>query len=320
MAIREHLKTFAGLKVQDYVPGSHFWRGGLGLVAYRLGIRQGPKPGHSFTELLDLYLAEPGAERTTGLVVGAWDYEEMAGGGAGNSAVVQALVAVRERLPDLRSLFLGDVTYEECELSWLTQGDVGPLFTAYPRLEEFRVRGANRLTFGRLRHDNLRSLAVETGGLPAAVLEEIGAADLPRLERLELWLGTPEYGGIADAVPLEPLLSGRGLPRLRYLGLRNSRCADAVARALVRSPLLERLRVLDLSLGNLSDDGARALLLSAAVARLARLDIHHHYVSRKVVADLRGLGIDVDADGPQEPDTDPSTAGTEDDRYNAISE
>jgi hypothetical protein len=320
MGIREHLKTFAGLKVLDYVPGSHFWRGGLGLVAYRLGERRGAEPRRSFTELLDLYLVEPGAERTTGLVVGAWDYEEMAGGRAGNSAMVQALVAVRERLSDLRALFLGDVTCEECDISWLSQGDVGPLFTAYPRLEEFCVRGANRLAFGRLRHDNLRSLAVESGGLPAAVLEEIGSADLPRLEQLELWLGAAGYGGIADAVPLEPLLLGRGLPRLRYLGLRNSRCADAVARALVRYPLLERLQVLDLSLGNLSDDGARALLLSAGVARLTRLDIHHHYVSRKVVADLQGLGIEVNAGGPQEPDADPSAASTEEDRYNAISE
>jgi hypothetical protein len=226
--------------------------------------------------LLDLYLVEPGAGGTTALVVGAWGeamYE------AGGPHVVEALVAARDRLPRLRALFLGDITFDECEISWIHQGDVSPLFTAYPELEEFRVREVGGLTFGKLGRPSLRVLAVESGELPAEILEELWAAELPKLEHLELWLGSTGYGGIDSPAPLEPLLAGHVFPWLSYLGLRNSDIADALAAAVAASSVLQRILVLDLSLGNLSDEGARALLASPALRRLRRLDIHHHFVT-----------------------------------------
>src|SRR5436305_4106160 len=100
----------------------------------------------------------------------------------GSAEVVEALVAGRDRLPNLRALFFGDITYEECEISWIRHGDVSALLPAYPRLEEFRIRGASDLTFGALRHRGLRSFAVESGGLPEPLLREVWAADLPKLE------------------------------------------------------------------------------------------------------------------------------------------
>jgi hypothetical protein len=320
MAIAQHLETFAGLKVVTYEPAVHLRPGRPGTVAYRLGRLDHGEADYPFPALLGWYLAEPAAAATTALVVGAWKYQDMVRWGAGNREVVEALVAARDRLPNLRALFLGEITVEECEISWITQGDVNPLLSAYPRLEEFRVRGVIGLTFGRLRHGNLQALAVESGGLPAGVLEEIWAADLPQLEHLELWLGTSEYGGIADVAPLEPLLSGRLFPRLRYLGLRNSDIADAVACAVAAAPVLERIDVLDLSLGSLSDEGARALLASPAVGRLEKLDVHHHFVSPEIVAELQGFGIEVDAGDVQEPDTDTYNGVTEIYRYNAHSE
>jgi hypothetical protein len=65
--------------------------------------------------------------------------------------------------------------------------------------------------------------------------------------------------------------------------------------------VLEKIRVLDLSLGNLEDEGAQALLASPAVARLEKLDIHHHFVSDAVVAQLKALGIEVDASERKKP-------------------
>ena len=102
-------------------------------------------------------------------------------------------------------------------------------------------------------------------GAAVMLLPEVWAAELPRLEHLELWLGDGYYGGIATAAPLAPLLSGNLFPNLKYLGLRNSRIADEVAKAVAASPILERLEVLDLSLGNMGDEGARALIASPAV-------------------------------------------------------
>jgi hypothetical protein len=312
MTIATHLETFAGLKVVTYDPKSGFRRGRPEKVAYRLGwLEYGEGGEHTAPELLDEYVGRKGAEETTALVIGPWDYDDMCN--QGSWEVVDALVEVRERLPKLRALFLGDITYRECEISWIVQGDVAPLLSAYPQLEEFRVRGVGKLTFGRLHHDNLRTLAIESGGLPAAILKEIGAARLPQLEHLELWLGTPNYDGIDTVAPLKPLLAGKQFSKLRYLGLRNSAIADAVAQAVATAPVLKGLRVLDLSLGNLGDEGAQALIASPAVRKLEKLVIHHHYVSPEVAAELRGLGIEVD-DRDGQPDTQ------EDERYNSVSE
>jgi hypothetical protein len=251
-----------------------------------------------FAELLD----HPGAEALEGIVVGTWgemfdDQEEA-------TRVVEALVAARDRLPQLRAIFLGDITYEECEISWIQNTDVSPIFDAYPALEHFAVRGANGLRLGALRHQRLRSLAVQSGGLDAAITHEISAAELPALEHLELWLGTSEYGGTTTLDDLAPILSGARFPKLTYLGLRDSEIADVIAGAVATAPVLDHLRILDLSLGTLGDQGAAALLASPAVARLEKLDIHHHYCSTDMVERLQGLGIEVDASEQEEEDED----------------
>ena len=55
---------------------------------------------------------------------------------AGAERIVAALVAARDRLPALRALFLGDVTRDQCEVSWLNQ-------------ERIRGRCSRRLPRGR---------------------------------------------------------------------------------------------------------------------------------------------------------------------------
>jgi hypothetical protein len=319
MTISAHLETFAGLKVVTYDPKSGFRRGRPGKVGYRLGAEP-YESEHTVPELLDDYLGRKGAAETTVLVIGNWNYDDRGEWGKGNGEVVGVLVSARERLPKLRSLFLGEATHEECQISDIAQGDVAPLLSAYPQLEEFRVRGVQRLTFGRLHHDNLRVLAVESGGLPAEILKEISAARLPQLEHLELWLGTANYDGIDTTAPLKPLLAGKQFPKLRYLGLRNSYIADTVAQAVASAPVLKGLRVLDLSLGNLGDEGAQALIASAAVRQLEKLDLRHHYVSPEVVAELQGLGIEVDTSEVRTPDTYTVGNETHVERYNSVSE
>jgi len=173
-------------------------------------------------------------------------------------------------------------------------GDLSPLLPAFPRLEEFRIRGASNLSFGRLSHAKLRSFAIESGGLPEALLGELWKAKLPKLEHLELWLGSANYGGITEPAPLEPLLSGKLFKKLKSLGLRNCEVADAIAKAVAASPLLERLEALDLSLGNLTEAGAEALLVSPAVRKLKKLDVHHHYISPVFVKHLEALPLEVD--------------------------
>jgi predicted DNA-binding WGR domain protein len=282
-------------------------------VIHRLALTYDEAEETSLTDKLAAFLAEPGAELTRGLVIGTWGGVESVD--QSSAPIVEALVAARGRLPNLKHLFLGDIVTEENEVSWIQQSDVSPLFEAYPGLEEFRVRGSNGLSFGTLKHKNLKTLAVETGGLPVSVLREICAAKLPALEHLELWLGEPNYGWDGTVEDLEPLLSGKLFPKLRYLGLRDSAIADDVAAAVAGAPVLKKIRVLDLSLGNLGDEGARALLGSPDVAKLEKLDIHHHFVSDELVARLKALKIEVDASERMKPwDFDP------DHRYIAVGE
>jgi predicted DNA-binding WGR domain protein len=267
----------------------------------------------SLTDILAAFLAEPAAETVTGLVIGHWGGIDAVD--QSSAPIIEALVAARDKLPNLKHLFLGDIVTEENEVSWIQQSDVSPLLEAYPQLEEFRVRGSNGLSFGALKHKNLKTLAIECGGLPVSVVREVCAAKLPALEHLELWLGEPNYGWDGTIEDLKPILSGKLFPKLRYLGLRDSIIANEVAAAVAEAPVLKKIRVLDLSLGNLGDEGARALLASPAVAKLEKLDIHHHFVSDEVVAQLKSLGIEVDASEHMKPwDFDP------DYRYIAVGE
>ena len=66
-----------------------------------------------------------------------------------SSDTVTALVTYRERLPNLKALFLGDIAYEENEISWINQSDLSPLWPSFPHVEHIKVRGGNNLTLGR---------------------------------------------------------------------------------------------------------------------------------------------------------------------------
>ncbi|MEV7423434.1 STM4015 family protein [Streptomyces sp. NPDC091212] len=256
---------------------------------------------------------------TTGvraLIVGSWSeaYE------SASDPIVSALVAARDRLPGLRALFIGDMISQDCEISWITQGALTPLLDAFPGLEEFGARGGAGLVFPAVRHERLRSLTIETGGLDAEVVRGIGASDLPALESLDLWLGTDEYGANTNVSDLEPILAGSRLPRLRHLALRNSDIQDEIATALSGAPVVARLESLDLSMGTLGDEGAEALLAGQSLTHLKRLDLHHHYVGEetraRLLSTLGAAGVEVDLSEVEEPEE----WDDEEHRYVAVAE
>jgi uncharacterized protein (TIGR02996 family) len=248
-------------------------------------------------ENLQSFLADLAIGLVQALVVGCcWGVY----GPESSDRIGEALIAARDRLPNLRALFLGDILRRESEISWIRQSDLTGLFAAFPRLEHFRSRGGIDLVLRPFRHEHLKSLVIEASNLPREVVQAVGASDLPALEHLELWLGTSEYGANTRPADLEGIMQGKKLPSLRYLGLRNSEIADDIPRLLAGAPIMQRLRNLDLSLGKLSDTGAEALLAVPELRRLEKLDIHHHYVSTEMVERLQTLGIVVDAGDPRE--------------------
>jgi hypothetical protein len=311
MTISENLTKFYGRDVVDYDPDT-----GLADTAPAIRLRlsyEAYEAGTTFTDLYTQFLKEPAASGVEALVIGMWNQVQ-----EGDTAerVVENLVSTRKQLPALKALFLGDITYEENEISWIEQTDVSPLFTAFPLLEVLGVRGGNGLSLGRPSHPKLKTLIVEAGGLPRRVVREVCAADLPALEHLEIWLGSEDYGGDATLDDLAPILSGRLFPRLTTLALRDCEWADDLAVALVDAPILARIKSLDLSLGNLGDRGALALAAAPVAARLESIDIHHHYVSDEAVAKLNAIGPRINAEDREEPDT----WDDEEHRYIAVSE
>jgi hypothetical protein len=289
---------FAGRPVKEYEPG-----GGLDDPAgtiYKLGYGdEAVEMEEPLSAVLAQFLEEDGVEQAPGIVIGAWAEVGVADEGAGE--MVEALVAAREKLPNLRAIYFGDIEQEESEISWIVQADVSPLFTAYP-LEHFKVRGNQGLSLGTLDSENLKSLVIETGGLNAAVVRQVAAGKLPALEKLDLWLGSSEYGATWTMDDIAPILAGDNLPSLNFLGLCNSEQQDAIAIAAAAAPVTARLHTLDLSMGNMTDAGALALLESPAVKKLARLNLNHHYITDEVAARCKDLGIEVNIDEKCEED------------------
>jgi len=291
----ELITEFAGLPVVGFDDDAA-WKGPD--KAYR--IREDYDDEVSVADRLDALLALPESAKLSALIIGAWSTVS-----EGNSSekVVAKLVEIAPRLPNLRALFLGEMTYEESELSWINQSDVSPILQAFPKLEIFTIRGGTELAFSPVAHSSLRELTIETGGLPRSVLRELFLCDLPNLELLKLLLGESNYGFDGSVEDLQPLLSGKLYPRLHTLGLMNSEIADELAAVVVNAPIVDRIATLDLSMGNMTAEGIRSLHELASKKNLKLLDISHHFATEDEIAALtEALSCEVVAEDPQEPE------------------
>jgi hypothetical protein len=330
--IGDHLSEFGGLPVFEYVsptgmasPQDRYGRNpnpdalarlaALRTVqdyAWWLGV-DSFEPEEDFREYFDSFVEEADTARVRAMVIGSSGSSETEEPGTPGR---DALVAHAAAFTGLESLFIGDVTAEEQEISWIHQPDLAPVLAALPWLTEFAVRGtgdpymhkASQLGLDIGRHEALRSITVESGGLPARVSRGIDAAELPALENLELWLGVDDYRGDTTPDDLARTLSGEAFPQLNHLGLRNAEDTDRWVRALADAPVLGKVRSLDLSMGTLTDKGAQVLLDTPVFRELGRLDLEHHYMSEEMETRLREAfteaGVEVRTGDPQVQDGD----------------
>lgn len=293
--ITDFVTHFANRKVEEFDLQTPIADPKRTAIALRVEYEEKPP----ITDKLNALLQDPYANQLEALVIGLWiDYITVDGD---SSIIVNALVDAKDRLPNLKALFIGDITYEEQEISWIVQSNLSPILEAYPNLELLQVRGGENLQFTPVRHDNLKSLIVQTGGLPRLAIAQICALQLPNLEHLELWLGSDNYGGDSTVEDLQPILSATAFPNLTYLGLRNAEYADKIAFAVVDAPILQSIKVLDLSMGTLGREGAEALLNSPAIAQLDRLDVSDNYLPDEICDRLKNeLNIEVNVEDQKE--------------------
>ncbi|GAB2702120.1 STM4015 family protein [Kitasatospora kifunensis] len=311
--ISDHLAAFHGLPVFDHTAAATEDSATAKLpaaadAAWRIGLDY--ESEITFEEAWQAFLDSVDTTQVRAVVIGNWwgdNYGPL-------TDALAAIVASAGQLPALRALFIGDVVSEECELSWLQMTDVTPVLESFPQLEELVVRGASGgygddeppLSLRPLRHERLRALRFEAGGLPGSVVRAVTACEFPALERLELWLGVEEYGGDATVADLAPLLAGAGLPALRHLGLENSELQDEIAAAVAGAPVVARLERLSLAMGTLTDEGATALLEGQPLTHLSALDLHHHFLTDPMIERLRTAlepaGVAVDLSEQEKPD------------------
>ncbi|GHO96987.1 hypothetical protein KSF_070350 [Reticulibacter mediterranei] len=256
-------------------------------------------------EKFEQFLTDPTSSTTTGFVFGMHDVDAE----DYTVPIIEILIKHKDHFPHLTTLFLGDILSEESEISWIELSDISTLFTAYPQLEHFGIRGCastytdTYLHLGILNLEHLKTLVVETGSMDRSVVQDVLRSRLPALEHLELWTGSEAYEANCTVEDFAPLFTDKLFPHLCYLGLRDSEITNDLAIALSQSPLLEQLQVLDLSLGTLDDSGAAALLNCPAVHKLKKLDLHHHFCSDEMMQRLQTLDIEVDISKREEPDS-----------------
>jgi uncharacterized protein (TIGR02996 family) len=210
------------------------------------------------------------------------------------------------KLEALRTLFIGDFEYpDEQEISWVTVGNAGKVLPVAPNLRSLHVRGGG-IELGKLEHDQLESLFLETGGLPKGAVGSVGKCKLPSLTRMEVWFGRDEYGGDGNVKQLAELFKGTGLPKLVHLGLKNCEWQDDIAVALAKSEVLAQLQTLDLSMGTMHGAGAEAIIANAAkFQHLEHIDLSRNFLSDEQAKQLRKLfGKKVDVSDQEEADED----------------
>lgn len=249
--------------------------------------------------VLGALVKSPAARLISAINIGLMDWDYPVNLQTGIDAISKA-----GKLEGLRSLFIGDFEYpDEQEISWVEVGKVGKVLPVAPNLRELHLRGGS-IDIGKLEHPTLDSLLIETGGLPKSAVASIGKCQLPELTRMEVWFGRDEYGGTGNVKQLADLFKGKGVPKLRHLGLMNCEWQDDIAVALAKSELLAQLETVDLSMGTLHGAGAEAIIANAAKFKhLKKLDLSRNFLSDEQVAQLRKLfGKAVDVGQQEQPD------------------
>lgn len=227
----------------------------------------------------------------------AWDED------AGAQQIVDDIVANKEKFAHIKSLFIGDMDFEDCEVSWIIQADYSALWNAMPQLEKLVIKGSSDLSLGEINHEKLEHLEIICGGLPASVIEQVQNAKLPALKKLLLYIGVEDYGFDGNISTIKTLLETSDFPKLTYLGITDSEIQDEIAEKVLGCKYMNQIETLDLSMGCMTDKGAQMLLDTIGnYPNIKKLDLHYHFITDKMCNKLEKLPIEVDLNEAQEPE------------------
>lgn len=266
---------------------------------YRISYKEYDSGEKSAKDLVPDMLADPEFPDLTELVIGDW------GGTWEDSCqvVLDGMIEHAEQFSHIRGLFVGDMDYEECEVSWIIQGNYSKLWAALPNLKALTIKGSTDLELGEICHEGLGELTIICGGLGSDVIKSIQNAKLPNLKKLLLYIGIEDYGFDGNADTVKELLEKADFPNLSYLGITDSEIQDELAQVVLNSKFMGQIETLDLSMGTLTDQGGALLLeMLPKWPNVKTLDVHYHYMSDEMEEKLSALPITVDVSDGEEPD------------------
>jgi len=245
-------------------------------------------------------LKQKNKSKLKSLVVGCWaSPEDMTD--SSSKPMVDFLVKNAKSFPNLKGLFIGDISQEESEISWITQSDLTPLLIAFPDLEYFRCKGGNELRIGPITHSKLLSLEIESGGLSKETVQGIASCKFPNLNYLEMWLGTDNYGASYSVSDLDPILDGTFAPNLKSLGLCNAELINDIVPHVLSSKIIKRISRLDVGMGTLGNRVAKLLSSLTKFPNIKELDMSYHFCAATTISFLKKSlpKVKVIADDPQ---------------------
>lgn len=259
---------------------------------YSYDFDQYEEEGKGPATLVEDILADLEFPQVTELIIGDWgnSWEEDC------QAIIDGIISNAQRFSHVEKLFIGDMEFDECEVSWIMQGNYKDLWAALPHLKELTIKGSMDLDLGEICHEELESLTIICGGLPVYVIEEIQRAKLPNLKKLLLYIGSDNYGFDGSPDTIREFLDKVQLPQLEYLGIVDSEIQDDVTEAVLESKFMRQIHTLDLSCGTLSDKGGERLLEKLPqYNNIQYLDVHYNFMSEELIKKLEELPISVNA-------------------------
>lgn len=248
--------------------------------------------------MVDEILSDPALPGLKELIIGSWGWacEDSC------QPIIDNIVEHKDRFSGIESLFIGDMDFEDCEVSWIVQGNYSALWGAMPQLKTLTIKGSTDLVLGDIRHDKLEALTIICGGLPSSVIKSIQNAKLPNLRKLLLYIGVDNYGFDGNADTIRELLSNADFPNLEYLGLADSEMQDELAAVALDCKFMSQIHTLDLSCGTLSDNGGKLLLDKLpSYPNVKILDLHYHYLTDDMMKKLENLPLEIDLSEQNKP-------------------
>lgn len=251
-------------------------------------------------DLFETILNDPEREKIDEIIIGCWGeaWEESP------QEIIDGIVENKDKFAHIKSLYFGDMDFEECEVSWIIQGNYEKLWQALPNLEKVIIKGTTDLELGDMKSDSLKEFQIICGGLPKDCMEKIKEAKFPSLEKLLLYIGVEDYGFDGNLEDIKNMIEQSDFKNLTYLGITDSEIQDDVTEYIFTSKYMNQLTTLDLSNGTLTDKGGKVILENLSkYPNIKELNLEYHFLSEDMMDKLSEIpDVDINLDDVQEAD------------------